>query len=57
MLHSEVEGSTFRLQMSPVVNLTEDEFFALCQIKKRSSSRSARSIGSCGWNAAPKGRF
>ena len=35
MLHSEIEGSTFRLQMRPVINLTEDEFFAFCQLNRK----------------------
>jgi len=35
MLHSEIEGTTFRLQLRPVIDLTEDAFFELCQINRK----------------------
>jgi Uma2 family endonuclease len=33
--HSEIEGSTVRLRLRPVVELTEDAFFDLCQLNRK----------------------
>ena len=35
MLHSEIEGTTLRLQLRPVIDLSEDAFFELCQINRK----------------------
>jgi Uma2 family endonuclease len=35
MLHHDIEGSTVRLQMRPVIDLSEDEFFEFCQLNRK----------------------